>query len=188
VRRIGIFGGTFNPVHAGHVLLAEGALKKLSLDKLIWVPARVPPHKRLDEGAPAADRYRMVKLATAKNRAFTVSRVELDRPGPSYSIDTVIRLQRKYRKGEWYFLVGADAAAKLTSWRKIARLRSLVRFATVPRPGSRKKPAAWVLRLPVKTREVSASDIRRRIREGRSVRGLVPEPVRAYIEKKGLYL
>ncbi len=185
---IGIFGGTFNPVHKGHLLLAEGALKRLRLDRLIWVPARIPPHKRLERGASTMDRYRMVKLATRGNRAFHVSRLEIDRPGPSYSIDTVKQLQRIYRKEAiWYLLVGADSAAALSRWRQIDRLKKLVRFAAVPRPGSGRRAAGWVKQLPVRTRDISASDIRRRLREGRTIRSLVPESVRAYILRKGLY-
>lgn len=191
--RVGIFGGTFNPVHLGHLLLAEGAMKQIPLDEVLWVPARMPPHKTVEGDVSPEDRYRMVELAIEGHPNFKISRVELDRKTPSYTIDTVRQLQKE-RGGaqtEWFLLLGSDAAAELPSWREIDQLLMLVQFVMIPRPSemvpgtiSKKVPGTV---LNVQTPPISASEIRKRIAQGRSVEDLVPEKVRHYIEEHGLY-
>ena len=188
--RIGLLGGTFNPVHQGHLLLAEGALRHLNLDELLWIPAHLPPHKEVEGKISPEDRARMVELAIHGYPAFRLSRVELDRPPPSYTIDTVelLRRERPDPGHQWFFLVGSDTARELSTWRRIDRLKTLVRFAAVPRPGQEKSPLPnGVLEIPVKTLGISSSEIRRKIRDGLSVREEVPEPVWRYMEEKGLY-
>ncbi len=188
--RIGIFGGTFNPVHIGHTLLAQGALDEIPLDLVLWVPCRIPPHKKLKGDVSGEDRYRMVRLAAGSHPRFRVSRVELQRSGPSYTIDTVKLLQAEFpgRVARWYFLVGADSARQLSAWRQIGELRKRITFIAVPRPGQKLwRRVKGVRTILVKTLDISASDIRKRVKEGRSIRYLVPDTVRAYIARKGLY-
>ena len=187
--RIGLIGGSFDPVHTGNLLLAEGARETLRLDRVIWIPAAAPPHKSAGLSAPVEERVRMVELAIEGNPAFEVSRIELERSGPSYTIDTVRRLREIHPGADnrWFFLIGSDTAAELSTWRSIDELRKLVEFAAAPRPGSRGLATPWVTELDVRTLAVSASEIRARVQEGRSIRYLVPEPVRAAIERKGLY-
>jgi nicotinate-nucleotide adenylyltransferase len=190
--RIGLLGGTFNPVHRGHLGLAEGALQHLGLDEVVWIPAHLPPHKEVEGTVSPEDRARMMELAIGGRPEFSLSRVELNRPPPSYTVDTVrqLRAERPDPRHEWFFLLGADAAGALSGWKEIDRLKGWVRFAAVPRPGSTGSAAALpegVLLVPVETVPVSSSEIRRKIRAGEPIAGLVPEPVRRYIEEKGLY-
>ena len=189
--RIGILGGTFNPVHLGHLLLAEGAMRELKLDDLLWIPAHLPPHKIVQGDASPEDRARMVELAIAGRPGFRLSRVELDRPAPSYTIDTVRQLQagRPDPKTEWFFLAGSDTARELPGWKEIEELRKRVQFVTIPRPGGGGKgdSAKGVLEVAVTTLEVSSSQVRERIRRGEPIGDWVPEPVERFIREKGLY-
>lgn len=188
--RIGLFGGTFNPVHLGHLLLTEGAREILSLNHVLWIPSRIPPHKSLGSGAGPEDRCRMVELAIEGHPNFHLSRLELERPGPSYTIDTVLQLQKEYSgaEHEWYFLLGSEAAEALPTWRESQRLFTLVKFAAVPRPGLPVGRLPEQVRLiPVPTIHLSASEIRERVGQVKSIRYLVPELVRKFIEEKGLY-
>ena len=184
-------GGTFNPIHRGHLLLAEGAGKLLRLDLLLWIPAHRPPHKELDGRVSAADRARLVEMAIRGHPTYRLSRVELDRPPPSYTIDTVRRLRQEYpgKENRWFFLVGSENGRELPKWREIGELRRLVQFVAVRRPGD---PVAghlpaWVRPLPVATANISSSQVRQRIRQGLEIRHLVPEPVARAIEQKGFY-
>jgi nicotinate-nucleotide adenylyltransferase len=188
--RVGLLGGTFDPIHFGHLLLAEGAREALSLDEVIWIPARQPPHKPQPPNASAEDRCRMVELAIGDHPQFRLSRIEIDRSGPSYTIDTVRQLQASlsHKIRQWYLLLGAETAAGLPGWKEGEQLMGLVRCVAIPRPGFEvpqiPPQVEW---LPVRTLEVSASQIRQRVRENRSIRYLVPEPVRQFIAEKGLY-
>ena len=188
--RIGILGGTFNPVHLGHLLLAEGALQESSLDQVLWVPAHVPPHKSVEGSASVEDRVRMVELAIQGHPCFQMSRIEVNRPPPSYTIDTVRQLQSKseYAGADWFFLVGSDTAQELSTWKEIGELMKKVQFVAVPRPG-RPVPVLpqGVTSIPAATLQISASEIRRRLQQGKSVRYLMPDPVLRYIKEKGLY-
>ncbi len=188
--RVGILGGTFNPVHQGHLFLAQGALEKIPLDQVLWVPAHLPPHKEKPQGATAEDRCRMVELAIQEYPSFRVSRVELDRSAPSYTIDTLRQLQTQWpeRQTDWFFLVGSDTALELPTWRQIDELVKRVTFIAVPRPGSSSQPLSYgIQEIPVKTLNISSSDIRAQIKRGESIQGLVPESVRHYIEQHKLY-
>lgn len=200
--KIGLLGGSFNPVHVGHLVLAEEARERLGLERVVFVPARVSPHKLGKPLAPAEDRLRMVQLAIADNPAFEASDIEVRREGPSYSIDTVQELLDR-SGGEWdiYFVVGADTLPELPAWHRIGELADLCKFAVFSRPGE-SLGALEPLRRALRDDQVdtiaarrfespligtSSTDIRRRVREGRSIRYLVPEPVRRYIAAKGLY-
>lgn len=186
--KIGLLGGTFNPVHRGHLLLAEGAVKQLLLDELRWVPARLPPHKEVEGKVSAEDRARMVELAIGDHPKFRLCRVELDRPAPSYTIDTVKALQKENPGAEWFFLIGSDTARELPTWRQIDELMKRIQFVAIPRPG----PAAGALpegvrEIPVQTADISSSAVREKIRRGESVQPWLPQPVWDYIREKGLY-
>jgi nicotinate-nucleotide adenylyltransferase len=202
VIRIGLLGGSFDPIHLGHLILAETARESLELDRVLFVPSRVPPHKRGKRLAPPADRLRMVQLATEGHPPFEPTDVELRRDGPSYSIDTVRELRRA--SGEtWdiHFLIGADTLPELPTWHRIAELAELCKFVPFARPGqslddlapleavlSEDQIAAIAGRCqPMPLIGISSTAIRRRVREGRSIRYLVPEPVRRYILAGGLY-
>ena len=189
--RIGLLGGTFNPVHRGHLLLAQGAQQHLGLHQVLWIPAHLPPHKPLEGNATPEDRARMVGLALQGQPGFRLSRVDLDRPPPSYTIETVLLLRRQFpeRGNEWFFLIGSDTARELPAWREIAKLRKQVTFAAVPRPADPLAgyPEAGVIRLPVVTANISSSEIRQRVRQGRKICRLVPPGVARYIEERRLY-
>lgn len=196
--RIGILGGTFDPIHNGHLAVARAARRRFRLDLVYFVPCGLPPHKRPQGLSPFLHRFTMVALACAGEPAFIPSLLEA---GPdlqgrerSYSIDTVRRLRRLAPRAQFCFILGADAFLYLPKWKDIRRLVRLCRFIVAPRPGVEARGVKRV-RLP-RLRvdflrgvhvEVSASDIRRRVRGGGSARGLVSAPVEDYIRKTKLY-
>jgi nicotinate-nucleotide adenylyltransferase len=147
-RRVGILGGTFDPIHYGHLVIAEQVREALELDRVLFVPAGTPPHKQDDEIAAATDRAAMVELAIAGNPAFTISRIELERDGPSYTVDTVGELvDEAARRGvarEFFFILSSEALAGLRTWHEPLRLMSLCRLVVVPRPGAPLPDAAWL--------------------------------------------
>ncbi|GAB4424459.1 MAG: nicotinate-nucleotide adenylyltransferase [Chloroflexi bacterium OHK40] len=195
--RIGIYGGTFDPIHIGHLAIAEEARVALGLSRVMVVPAARQPLKGA-EGAPAEHRLAMARLACADNPAFVVDDLELRRPPPSYTIDTLRALAARLGPtAELYFVLGADAARDLPRWRSADAILALARIAVVGRPGTTLHlpslaaalPAAVgrVTLLPGPHLDISSTELRRRIAENRPVRYLVPEPVRAYIAAHGLY-
>ncbi len=187
--RIGILGGTFNPIHIGHLILAEEALFKLKLDKVIFVPAYMPPHKSVEGTAKPQDRLKMVKLAIEGNPAFEVSTFEIDSKTKSYSIDTLKEFRKVYGGGtELYFITGSDLLKDLFSWKNVNEIFKMSKFIIANRPGYPVKDvpeeAETVVITPI---EVSSEDIRKRLNENRSIRYLVPEKVRSYIIEHNLY-
>jgi nicotinate-nucleotide adenylyltransferase len=198
IQRLGIYGGTFDPIHHGHLLAAEEARHQLALDKVLFVPAGVPPHKPTRPISPASHRVRMVELAIAGNAHFALSRVDVDRPAPSYTVDTLELLRAEWGPGpRFFFIEGPDSLSDLVSWYQPQRLIELCELAVVERPGSEIDLASLEKRLPglsdriylVKTPllEISSSDLRTRVRAGRSISYLVPSEVEAYIRQHGLY-
>jgi nicotinate-nucleotide adenylyltransferase len=194
VKKLGILGGSFNPIHLGHLVLAETAREALGLDRVIFIPAKLPPHKRAAALADGADRLAMVRLAIAGNPALAVSDIELRRPGISYSVATVRALRKKLGAGApIYFLIGMDTVAELPTWREIARLARLCRFVPLSRPGHGRPNAAALERAVGRLRArallqralamppigISSSEIRRRVADGRTIRYLVPDAVAA---------
>lgn len=187
--RIGILGGTFNPIHIGHLILAEEAYFKLRLDKLLFVPAFIPPHKSASEVINAADRLEMVRLAIEDNPAFEVSTYEIDSKKKSYSIDTLNELRKIYGdEAQLCFITGSDSLKDLFSWKDVNDIFKISKFIVANRPGypikDIPKEADTVVITPI---EVSSEDIRKRLKEGKSIRYLVPEKVRKYILDRKLY-
>lgn len=186
--KIGILGGTFNPIHAGHLILAEEAREKLALDKIIFVPTFMPPHKDANDIAPAADRLAMVKLATKDNKYFLVSDTEIRRNGRSYTIDTISELKRKYPDDELYFIIGSDLLTYLAEWKDLDRILKMVNFVAATRPGyPLEKIPSYIKTIPIRAVDISGFEVRRCVREDKSFRYLVPESVFGYINKKRLY-
>ena len=210
-RRTAVFGGSFNPIHTGHLLLADEVLELLALDRVLFVPAAMPPHKAPATLASASDRYTMVALAVGTHPRFEVSDVEIRRTGPSYTVDTLEELSAT---GDvLHLLIGSETVLDLLSWREPRRIAELARLVVVPRAGSLfdpesdaaqkvvreigldgfaragggRAPDRRVLIAGVTSLPISASDLRARVREGRSLAYRMPEAVAAYVRARGLY-
>jgi nicotinate-nucleotide adenylyltransferase len=202
IARVGMLGGTFDPIHVAHVAVAHAARRELDLDEVLVIPAGRPPHKLGIAMAPAADRLAMVELALTREEGLRASRIEIDRAGPSWTIDTVIALHEaataEGRDLDLTMILSADAFAALPSWHEPERLLRLVRVAVAPRPGTAAPSldalppdlldaAVGVTILRGPNLDVSATDIRRRVAAGLSIDGLVAPAVAAYIEEHHLY-
>ena len=190
----GIMGGTFDPIHLGHLVTAEEVRDYFHLDEVVFVPSARPPHKVGQVITSPEHRYLMVVLATITNPYFRVSRVELERVGPSYAVDT-LRYFREFwgDESEIYFITGADAFAQISRWNNPEELFRLCTFVAATRPGYKMVSMEEKYRQKVKMIEVSAlaiasSEIRRRVKKGESIKYLVPEAVENYIKKNGLYV
>lgn len=195
--KIGIMGGTFDPIHYGHLVTAEAARQELSLDKVVFVPSGSPPHKKNLTITPAEHRCAMVELSIATNPFFSLSRVEIDRQGYSYAADTVDAfIEEHNNKAKIYFITGADAIKAIMSWYKIEDLMKKCKFIAATRPGydfdqgyhlpQEYRERIRSLRVPALA--ISSSEIREMIRNDKSIRYLVPEPVEEYIRAHRLYL
>lgn len=188
--RIGVFGGTFDPVHSAHIAVAESARRSLGLDRVLFVVANDPWQKDDRDVSPAEDRYAMVDAATLGHPGLEASRLELDRGGPSYTIDTVRELLARCPQAELVLLVGADVVDTLPTWKAEAALRELVTLAVVARPGFEAvhAPPGWrTVPVPASPLGVSSTDLRERLRRGEPVEGLVPDEVIRCIRRHGLY-
>ncbi len=189
VLRIAIFGGSFDPIHLGHLVAASEAAEKLDLDKVLFVTAARPPHKT--PVAPPEARHEMVVLATAHDPRFEASRLELDRPGFSYTADTLREARRLYPQAELFFITGADAYREMDGWHEAEALPELAQLVAVTRPGYPFSIhpffQAHVRLLDILDYEVSSTMVRERLRAGRSIRYLVPFEVEGYLAKHGFY-
>jgi nicotinate-nucleotide adenylyltransferase len=186
---IGLFGGSFDPIHHGHLLVAQAVLEALELEELRFVPARQQPFKAEGHGAPAEERAAMVELAIRAEPRFRLERCELMREGPSYTVDTLRELHAREPGREFALIVGADAAAELPQWREgahISRLARIVAFARAGRPAP-VSGAVWRT-VEVPTVGISSTEIRRRAAQGRSIRYWVPEAVAEYATARRFYL
>jgi nicotinate-nucleotide adenylyltransferase len=183
VTRIGVFGGTFDPVHVGHLAIANAALDELALDRIYFVPARRSPLKPDGPIASAEDRLAMLISATAAEPRFRVSRTELDRKGPSFTVDTLAALRDE---GQLFLILGSDAYADFERWREPARIRDLATVVLAARPGAPNAPTG-VRMLDAPLMDISSRELRARAARGRSLRYLVPEAVLRYIEEHRLY-
>jgi nicotinate-nucleotide adenylyltransferase len=199
-RKIGLLGGTFDPIHIGHLIAAEYAREAAGLDEVLFIPAGEPPHKESQLVTPVKHRYMMTLLATVTNPHFNVSRVEIERKGKSFTVDTVLALKEQYgASAELYFILGSDSMADVPNWHQPERLLSLCHFLVAGRPGwdrDKVKESLGPLYAPNSERihmieipavDISSSEIRARVREGRSIRYMVPDLVLSYIEERGLY-
>ncbi len=199
--RIGLFGGSFNPVHVGHLVVAQDVLEQMGLHRVIFLPAAQPPHKMAQPLAPASARLEMLRLATADDSRFEVSSDEIDRGGVSYTVDTLRRFRDRYPDAALYFLIGGDTLLELHTWREIGAVLEMAEIVTVGRPGisldsinakTLKLPDPWPARLAANIvaghrMEISSTDIRNRCVRGWSIRYLVPAAVERYIVSHRIY-
>lgn len=194
---VAVIGGTFDPIHYAHLLIAEDVRRRFGLTQVCFMPAGAPPHKPGERISPAEDRYIMALLATAGDPHFTVSRLEIDRPGPSYSIDTIRRLRAEAGEdGRVYWVIGADAALELLTWRQPDAILAEATVVVAPRPGfdlgrleetlgTERASKLTVIEAPLAN--ISSTMIRAMVRAGESIRYLTPPAVVDYISKRGLY-
>jgi nicotinate-nucleotide adenylyltransferase len=190
--RIGLLGGTFDPPHVAHLVLAEAARRDLSLDELWFVPARVPPHKAPDGVSPAPVRLALLRRALRGLAGFRIETIELRRRGPSYTVDTLEALHERRPRVEWWLVVGADMLADLPHWRNPRRVLELAGVAAAPRPGT---PLRWPRALPstrfraldAPSLDLSSSELRARVARGASIRFLVPDGVERAVRARHLY-
>jgi nicotinate-nucleotide adenylyltransferase len=186
---VGLLGGSFDPVHHGHLIVGRVAAETLGLDSLRFVPAREQPFKRGLHGAPAEQRAAMLDLAVADSPDFAVERAELERPGPSYTVDTLRALHARESGVRLTLLLGADAAAELEAWHRAEEIPALATVVVFARAGVSVPSSPLISRtIEVPAIEISATEIRRRVREGRSIRYWVPDPVAEYVTRHRLYL
>jgi nicotinate-nucleotide adenylyltransferase len=191
--RLGVMGGTFDPIHYGHLVTAEEALQQFELDAVIFVPTGKTWMKEHEKVSPAEDRYLMTVIATASNPLFRVSRMEVDRDGPTYTVDTLRGLKAEH-DADLFFVTGADAVLEMFQWKEPDELFELAHFIAATRPGydiapfaarAAGHPGITVMSIPALA--ISSTDVRARVASGRPIRYLVPEGVKSYIEKAGLY-
>lgn len=199
LKSLGILGGTFNPIHYGHIVAAECVRDACQLDQVLFVPAARPPHKDLDEVLDSQHRYQMVKMAVQEAPNFAVSSIELDRKGLSYTVETIAAYLAKYPGVEIFFILGVDALQLINTWKDVNRLIKICNFIVVTRPGYqlnkedecfREIPAAFwekVIVVPVPGLYISSSEIRQRVAEGKTIKYLVPAVVEKYIADNNLY-
>ncbi len=185
-RKFGLFGGSFDPVHHGHLILAREALEQLGLERILFIPANISPHKTGSPPAPPALRVAMLKAAIDGNAAFSIETCELEREGPSYAIDTVRHLAAKHAGVDWTFLIGGDNVAALDTWKEIDALRGMVEFAVFTGRHPAGETGGWP-RIDRRI-DLSSSEIRNRIARGLPVRYFVPDAVDRLIAEHRLYL
>lgn len=189
--RLGIFGGSFDPPHVGHLLVAVDAYEALELDRLIFVPNAIQPLKAGAQVAPAHQRLAMVRLLLGSDERFEVDATEIDRAGLSYTVDTLETFARRFPTAERFFLVGEDAMASFASWREPGRILELARLAVLRRPAGadERRPALpnGTIALATRLVDVSSTEMRERVRCGKSLHGFVPDAVAEFIEAERLY-
>lgn len=198
MKKYGIFGGSFNPIHYGHLMICEYIKEEMGLDKVIFIPTGNPPHKELE--LSAEDRYEMVRLAISPNPDFEISDIETTRVKKSYTVDTIRELKKIYKEEKLYFLIGLDSLFQLKTWMKIGDLSQEIEFVVALRPGYfdreeinkeidflRENFGTKINLIKTPLYEISSTDLRDRIREGKSLRYLIPKKVLDYIEESGFY-
>lgn len=196
--RLGLMGGTFDPIHNGHLFIAEEARVRCELEKVIFFPNNTPAHRQgKTANADAETRLEMTRLAIANHAHFEISRIEIDRPGPSYAIDTLTTLQRQMPGAELFYIVGADSMSEILTWYKAEKLFELCRFVAFTRPDYDLERAkqqlneaqrARVIWLETVALDIASRDLRKRVEEGLPIRYLVPDIVESEIRRRGLYL
>lgn len=197
--RLGIAGGTFDPIHMGHLIMAEVARQECGLDKVLFIPTGNPPHKAGYTVTPAAYRYEMVRMAIIDNPYFEISDIEVKREGFTYTVDTLMELRRIYPANvEFFFIIGGDTLPEIKGWREASRVVKCCHFVVYGRPGYdlaeeeirflKEEMGASIYTVDGPLLGISSTDIRDRIRQGKSIRYLVPAPVEEYIYKNRLYM
>lgn len=186
--KIGILGGTFNPIHFGHLILGEQVLGQLKLDKVIFVPTFMPPHKSSRDIIAAFHRLKMIQLAVSGNNHFLVSDIEIRRKGKSYTVDTLREIKKKYLRAKLFFICGSDLVNEIPTWKNVGEIYKLAKFVLAKRPGGGSRLSGKnFLKIDVAQVDISSSLIRELVRRGRSIRYLLPQNVREYIIKNRLY-
>jgi nicotinate-nucleotide adenylyltransferase len=185
VKRIGIFGGTFDPIHHGHLILARDAVETLQLESVIFIPAALSPHKLEREPTAPEIRLKMLCAAIESEPSFATDALELERPPPSYTIDTVEALRQREPEAEFIYLVGEDNVSRLSTWHRFSELSQMVQFAVLDRGGLKIPHPYPTIRRHL---DISATDIRNRVASGQSIRYLVPPAVESIIRERQLYL
>lgn len=186
-RQVGLYGGTFNPVHTGHLVMADQVGTQLGLEKVYFMPDAQPPHVDPKQAVPAKYRVEMLAAAISGNPLFALELCEIERGGVSYTYDTMVYLKKKHPDTDYYFIIGADMVNYLPKWHRIEELSKLVTFVGVKRPGyapNSHYPVVWV---DAPLLEINSTGIRQRVANDESIRYLVPDAVAAYIKKEGLY-
>jgi nicotinate-nucleotide adenylyltransferase len=189
---LGILGGTFDPIHMGHLVLAEQVREKFQLERIIFIPSASPPHKTEQELSPADDRFEMTKLALEGNPYFFVSDIELKREGLSYTVETLRELKELYKDSEIYFLTGSDVLNEITTWKDPEEIYKLAKIVIGVRPGFDKFDpenhfAKKSIIINITGIDISSTQIREKVRKGESIKYLVPSKVEEYIRKRNLY-
>jgi len=197
--KIGIMGGTFNPIHYGHLIVAEDVREKCCLDKVLFIPSGQPPHKPDSEVISAEHRYEMVRLAVESNPFFEASQIEVERSGLTYSINTLQELKQIYKDASIYFIIGADVVGELVTWKEYERVFKMCEFIAVLRPGydnsafesavefNERNLGARIWKVQSRLVDISSTDIRERCKRRKSIKYLVPGKVEDYINAHGLY-
>jgi len=190
--KLGVLGGTFDPIHMGHLVLAEQVREKLQLDQVIFIPCASPPHKTEQELSSAKDRFEMTKLALEGNPYFSVSDIELKRKGLSYTVETLRELKGSYKDSEIYFLTGSDVLNEITTWKNPEEIYKLAKIVIGVRPGFDKfEPEDHFVKKSIMVNitgmDISSTQIREKVRKGESIKYLVPSKVEGYIKEKNLY-
>lgn len=190
IKRIGIFGGTFDPPHNAHLEIAEQAKKQLKLTRVFFIPAYIPPHKQNKLTSSVSNRLRMLKLLIGERKCFSISKIELRRKGISYTIDTLQSFHKQYKEAEFILIIGADNLYQFGKWRSPLKILSLATVAVYNRKGfNLNKDRNWIdsIQLKGKLIRISSTDIRDRIKNGLSIKPFVPLPIEKYIRKHSLY-
>jgi nicotinate-nucleotide adenylyltransferase len=199
MKKLGIMGGTFDPIHYGHLVAAEMARSEFNLNKVLFIPTGTPPHKNRGDISAADLRYEMVESAIKDNPAFICSDIEIRRQGPSYTVDTMRVLNRAWPEHELYFITGTDALREIFSWHEAEEILNLIQFIGASRPGfdasdfllhvqeEHPEIQGKIHHLEVPALAISSTDIRHRVKHGQPIRYLLPESVRLFIEKSNLY-
>jgi nicotinate-nucleotide adenylyltransferase len=191
-KKLGVLGGTFDPIHMGHLVLAEQVREQFQLERVIFIPSASPPHKTEQDLSPAKNRFEMTKLALEGNSYFAVSDLELKREGLSYTVETLKKLKELYRDSEIYFLTGSDVLDEITTWKDPEEIYKLAKIVIAIRPGFDKfDPEDHFVKKSIIARitgvDISSTQIREKARKGESIKYLVPSKVERYIRKKNLY-
>ncbi len=200
MKRLGIMGGTFDPIHKGHLALAQKASEEFALDEIIFIPSGAPPHKKPGEVTDKEHRFKMVKSAIKGQEKYSISRIELDRKGVCYAVDTFNKLKKKYgEKAKLFYIMGLDSINEILDWKKPLELFKLCEFIVGTRPGSKIRTFKRLVKFPPLQKEVdkihlmelqeniSSSDIRERLKAGKSAKSLLPKVIEAYIKRNNLY-